>query len=217
MRACETISDASNVVNSNPADQLLLRHHSLTAAGIKEAMRAAGALADAGVGPTAWIWPGVTASAFQTAEILASSLNVRREQIVPEFSFLDARGVGRLNGGPVREVRKELVQNDQKDSSWRPPPGEDGTPNDSTEDVFVRVRQLLSKLETQYQGDDIVILSPDSDPLSILQAAMTGVDMRAHHDHEYLPGEVRRVKELIVDSFGKVESKPEVRTISRPA
>jgi hypothetical protein len=36
----------------------------------------------------------------------------------------------------------------------------------------------MSILETQYFGDTIVIVSPDSDNLSVLQAGLIGLDLR---------------------------------------
>jgi broad specificity phosphatase PhoE len=65
--------------------------------------------------------------------------------------------------------------------------------HESSADVLVRVRQLLSITETQYQSDNIVIVSPDSDNLTVLQAAVAGLDLRAHHRHAWAPGEVRRL------------------------
>lgn len=216
MRSCETVSDARNIVNTNPVNKLSIEKHSLTRAGVDQAHRASQSLEKAGLSGNAWLWPSVTINAFETAEILASNLSIRREQIVPEFSFLDARGLGALEGGTTSEVRRLVQENDGRDPNWRPMPGQDGTPNDSSEDVFVRVRQLLSKLETQYFGENIVIISPDSDPLSILQASLTGKDLRAHHSFEFLPGEVRRIQELVVDSFGEVVIHPDWQTLSKP-
>ncbi|KAI0566633.1 Histidine phosphatase [Gracilaria domingensis] len=216
MRACETVSDATRVINSNPVHKLSLEKHSLTRRGVDQAIRASDALVKEGLSSDAWIWPSVTISAFQTAEIVASKLRIRREQIVPEFSFLDARGVGALDGGKTSEVRRVLEENDKKDSSWRPQAGEDGTPNDSSQDVFVRVTQLLNKLETQYFGENIIIVSPDSDPLSILQATMTGQDLTTHHQFEYQPGEVRKVKELVTDDYGKPIIQPQTFILSKP-
>lgn len=60
----------------------------------------------------------------------------------------------------------------------KPPPTDDGTPNESVADVFVRVTQLMSILETQYSEDTVIIVSPDSDNLSILQAGLIGLDLR---------------------------------------
>lgn len=216
MRACETISDRLGVCNSNPVNKLSIKMHGLTPAGIEQALRASKALVQEGVGSETWIWPSVTTSSFETAEIMAYNLNVRREQIVPEFSFLDARGVGELEGRNLAEVRQVITENDRIDSSWRPRPGEDGTPNDSSDDVFVRVRQLLSKLETQYFGENILILSPDSDPLSVLQAALMGKELTEHHKYEFQPGEVRYVQELIVNSTGEPVVPADVKIISKP-
>ena len=60
----------------------------------------------------------------------------------------------------------------------KPPPIDDGTPNESVADVFVRVTQLMSILETQYSEETIIIVSPDSDNLTILQAGLVGLDLR---------------------------------------
>ena len=62
----------------------------------------------------------------------------------------------------------------------KPPPISDGTPNESVEDVFVRVTQLMSILETQYSGETVIIVSPDSDNLSVLQAGLVGLDRRRY-------------------------------------
>ena len=64
--------------------------------------------------------------------------------------------------------------------SMKPPPISDGTPNESVEDVFVRVTQLMSILETQYSGETVIIVSPDSDNLSVLQAGLVGLDRRRY-------------------------------------
>ncbi|KAL8154234.1 hypothetical protein V2J09_011994 [Rumex salicifolius] len=63
----------------------------------------------------------------------------------------------------------------------------------SVSDVFVRVTQLMSILETQYSGDTVVIVSPDSDNLSVLQAGLLGLDLRRHRELSFGPGEVRFV------------------------
>lgn len=63
----------------------------------------------------------------------------------------------------------QVLEGDLLDAYWRPPKGYDGTPNESAADVLTRMRQLLSICETQYSGEDVVIVAPDSDTLSILQ------------------------------------------------
>lgn len=58
---------------------------------------------------------------------------------------------------------------DRQSPSWTPFHGTDGTPNESTNDVLVRMRQVLSITESQWSGASIIVVSPDSDNLSILQ------------------------------------------------
>lgn len=40
--------------------------------------------------------------------------------------------------------------------------------------------QLMSKLETQYQGEDVVIVGADSDCLSVLQSFVLGEELGKH-------------------------------------
>lgn len=58
------------------------------------ALRALGIGSDSG----AWLWPGITQNSYQTAEIAAALLGIGRSRIVPEYSFLDMRGVGAWDG-----------------------------------------------------------------------------------------------------------------------
>lgn len=217
MRACQSQSDAANITAVNPIDRLSIEKLGLTRRGARDAIKAAKALETAGVCEDAWIWPSITISSFETAEIVASQMRVRRDRIVPEFSFLDARGVGALDGKPIPQVQQVLYEHDRKNPTWRPEPGVDGTPNDSAEDVFVRVRQLISKLETQYFGEDILVISPDSDTLSVWQATVMGRMLSDHPGLAFRPGEIRRVKEEVQDSYGKVVVQPTVETIFIPA
>ncbi|MCI05694.1 phosphoglycerate mutase family protein, partial [Trifolium medium] len=94
---------------------------------------------------------------------------------------------------PMFEMVVQIYTSDSISPKIKPPPIDDGTPNESVADVFVRVTQLMSILETQYFGDTVVIVSPDSDNLSILQAGLVGLDLRRHRDLSFAPGEVRYV------------------------
>lgn len=216
MRACESHADAAQITAVNPIDRLSLAKLGLTREGATTAQRAADALSEAGVSDDSWIWSSITISAFETAEILASKLRVRRDHIVPEFAFLDARGVGAMDGLPMEEVSGILEENDRRDPSWRPQHGEDGTPNDSAQDVFVRITQLISKLETQYIAESIIIVAPDSDNLSVWQAAVTGRSLTEHPSMRFDIGEVRRVREVVVDAYDQVVEPPQCETIFKP-
>lgn len=72
----------------------------------------------------------------------------------------------------------QVYASDSESPSIKPPPTVDGTLNESVSDVFVRVTQLMSILETQYSEETVIIVSPDSDNLSILQAGLVGLDLR---------------------------------------
>ncbi|KAI8473170.1 MAG: hypothetical protein J3K34DRAFT_411825 [Monoraphidium minutum] len=158
--------------------------------GVVPALRALNVCDDS----SCWIWPSITQNAYQTAEVVAALTGVGRNRVIPEYSFLDLRGVGALDGRPVAVAYDLLHQGDASDPNYKPPPNYDGTPNESPADVLARGRQMLSVTETQYSGEDVVIISPDSDNLSILQAAVLGVDLRQHTRYAFRPGEVRELQ-----------------------
>lgn len=66
-------------------------------------------------------------------------------------------------------------------------------PSPPCSDYVVLAMQLLSITETQYAENDVVIISPDSDNLSVLQAGVLGSDLRNHAEHAFKPGEVRQL------------------------
>lgn len=71
-----------------------------------------------------WLWTSITNNSYQTAELLATGLLLGRSRIVPEFSFLDSRGVGALEGFEQAKALAQLSQGDALDPSWRPQRGE---------------------------------------------------------------------------------------------
>lgn len=71
--------------------------------------------------------------------------------------------------------------------------GFDGTPNESVQDVLVRARQALSIMETQYSEELVIIIAPDSTVLSVLQAALLGIDLRNHWQLAFRCGSVIRM------------------------
>ncbi|XP_015968822.1 uncharacterized protein LOC107492328 isoform X2 [Arachis duranensis] len=192
VRAGESEFESMGVINTNPVAKTSV-DSGLSERGKKQAVRAALDLKEMGAcDKSCWIWPAITQRAYQTAEIIASLNAVTRSFIVPEYSFLDARGLGAYEGKNLESV-SEIYASDSVSPNNKPPPVDDGTPNESVADVFVRVTQLMSILETQYSGDTVVIVSPDSDNLTILQAGLIGLDLRRHRDLSFAPGEVRFV------------------------
>ncbi|KAF6000652.1 hypothetical protein F1559_000619 [Cyanidiococcus yangmingshanensis] len=166
VRAGESIADARGTVESNPVDKTSVAKSGLTARGAKEARMA--------------------------AEQLLQQLGFCQQRtqcwIWPSMTLNAVRDC-------LREVIPRLHAQDRVNAQRRPPPGEDGTPPESIFDVFIRVRQLLSKLETQYgaQGADVVIVAPDTYTLSILECMLNGEPLEQFDQHLFAPGEVHRI------------------------
>ncbi|XP_042947461.1 uncharacterized protein LOC122280570 isoform X2 [Carya illinoinensis] len=177
VRAGESEFESLGIINTNPVAKTSV-DSGLSEKGKKQTLRAAFELKAMGACENGcWIWPSITQRAYQAAEIIASINRVSRSYIVPEYSFLDARGLGAYEGKNLESV-SEVYASDSISTRIKPPPIDDGTPNESVADVFVRVTQLMSILETQYSGDTVIIVSPDSDNLTILQAGLVGLDLR---------------------------------------
>ncbi|XP_026438114.1 uncharacterized protein LOC113336685 isoform X2 [Papaver somniferum] len=192
VRAGESEFESLGVINTNPVAKTSM-DSGLSIEGRRQMARAALKLKAMGAcDQSCWIWPSITQRAYQAAEIIASVNGINRSLIVPEYSFLDARGLGAFEGKTLDAVA-QVYEADNISPNIRPPPIDDGTPNESVSDVFVRVTQLMSILETQYSGDTVVIVSPDSDNLTVLQAGLLGLDLRKHNDLFFSPGEVREV------------------------
>ncbi|XP_010519560.1 PREDICTED: uncharacterized protein LOC104798977 [Tarenaya hassleriana] len=190
VRAGESEYESLGIINTNPVAKTSV-DSGLSEKGKKQTVRAALQLKAMGAcDRNCWIWPSITQRAYQAAEIIAAFNGISRSYIVPEYSFLDARGLGAFEGKNLESI-SEVYAMDGISPRTKPPPVGDGTPNESVSDVFVRVTQLMSILETQYSGDTVVIVSPDSDNLSVLQAGVLGLDLRRHSELYMGPGEVR--------------------------
>lgn len=200
VRSGESVYDSNGVVVTNPVAKTSV-DSGLSALGIKQAVKAAAEVKKMGAcDGSCWIWPSITQRAYQTAEIIAYVNGIDRSHLVPEYSFLDARGLGAFEGRGLNSI-SEVYLSDNISPSIKPPPTDDGTPNESVNDVFVRVTQLMSILETQYAGDTVIIVSPDSDNLTILQAGITGFDLRRHKELYFVPGDVREVDPASIPTY----------------
>ncbi|CAI0545782.1 unnamed protein product [Linum tenue] len=192
VRAGESEYEDMGIINTNPVAKTSV-DNGLSEKGKKQTVKAALKLKAMGAcDDGCWIWPSITQRAYQAAEVIAAVNGISRSYIVPEYSFLDARGLGGYEGRSL-EVVSEVYASDTVSPRNKPPPIDDGTPSESVEDVFVRVTQLMSILETQYSGETVIIVSPDSDNLTVLQAGLVGLDLRRHHELSFEPGEVRFV------------------------
>ncbi|KAG1656429.1 hypothetical protein FOA52_009644 [Chlamydomonas sp. UWO 241] len=218
VRAGLTVAEEANTTVTNPVWKMA-GSCSLSRAGVRqvynETLPALKQLKACNDG--CWIWPSITQSSYQTAEIMADSFSLGYSRIVPEYSFLDKRGLGALEDLPLDRVEAQVMEGDSQDRLWRPRPNTDGTPHESIADVLVRVRQMMSVTETQFSGQEVVIVSPDSYSLSALQAAVLGVDLSQHMRFAMAPGEVRRlqVAEVAYDASPRRYSCPDPPKCSR--
>ncbi|KAL6997185.1 hypothetical protein U1Q18_007307 [Sarracenia purpurea var. burkii] len=200
VRAGESEFESIGIINTNPVAKTSV-DSGLSEKGKKQTIKAALELKAMGAcDGSCWIWPSITQRAYQAAEIIAAVSEVNRSRIVPEYSFLDARGLGAYEGKNLESISK-VYASDSLSPNIKPPPIDDGTPNESVADVFVRVTQLMSILETQYSEDTVIIVSPDSDNLTILQAGLLGLDLRRHSDLSFGPGEVRFVDPSSIPTY----------------
>ncbi|XP_009775427.1 uncharacterized protein LOC107815213 [Nicotiana tabacum] len=206
VRAGESEYESLGIINTNPVAKTSV-DNGLSEKGKKQTVRAAFDLREMrACEGSCWIWPSITQRAYQAAEIIAAVNGVNRSRIVPEYSFLDARGLGAYEGKSL-DALSEVYESDSLSPNIKPPPTDDGTPNESVSDVFVRVTQVMSILETQYSEDTVIIVSPDSDNLTILQAGLTGLDLRRHRDLSFGPGEVRYVDASSIPTYKQPASK----------
>lgn len=221
VRAGSSFADERNEIQTNPVKKLRM-DNGLTPKGQEEArgnnqnnifnfllllydssQAAAKKLLDMGVTPT-FIWTSNTERAYETAKVMAQELQLGQNRIVPEYSFLDARAMGIYEGTNMKTAYENIHEEDVKSIKYRPPPNNDGTPAESVDDVYVRSNQLVATIESMYSGENVIIVSPDSDNLSILTSAVIDENpdqsLPLHSRFSFLNGEVRKLNPIIVPS-----------------
>ena len=98
-RPGETSFEAAGIVDSNPINKGVAER-GLTNLGREQVQRSIEALRGRGVdAPTIWYDNG--ARATQTADQIGRELSIPRANIQPEFRWLEARGLGALDGSTV--------------------------------------------------------------------------------------------------------------------
>ena len=138
----------------------------------------------------------IAASSTDTTNLVARALNVGRDKLVPEFNYLEPRAIGAWDTTARSATEPAVWAMDAMEAGrdgldGRPPPKDDGTPHERLADVAVRLRQLISVLETQYSGDVVLLVACDGSTLALLSCMMAGIPFERVHELEYRPGEVR--------------------------
>lgn len=209
LRPGETLFESADIVDSNPINKQA-DERGLTAGGRQQVLRAVRALTERGVtSPLVFYDNGARAS--QTADILARELGIPRARMEPEFRWLEARGFGELEGSVLQTASGRMRAMDRIDIDNRADESDDGTPSDSVNDVFSRLRNTVAKIETSYLGDDVIIVGGDGTVLSIFAAAACGVNLREHSRFVLRAGEFWDLRELAKEvQAGRFEEATEI-------
>ena len=150
---------------------------------------------DAGQLPTV-AYHSLAANGMDTADLVARTLLLARDRLLPEFTYLDPRGIGLWDGSPYATTRMALAAMDATEAGplglgGRPPANTDGTPNETLADQFIRLRQFFSLQESRTSGENILVIFPDGTGPALASAMIAGLPLGACHVLEYEPGEIR--------------------------
>lgn len=135
--------------------------------------------------------------------------------------FVFQKGAGFWNGKELSTTEAALFALDAAEAGvdgrgGRPPPHEDGTANETLFDQVIRIRQLMSVLETQYSGDEILLIFPDGTSPALLSCLIAGVNLGDVHAFNFEPGEVRQdvtMKSTLQSYSARKTSQQYVRTL----
>ena len=203
VRSGESYADSRHEIETNPVKKLQ-QNNGLTPKGRDDMLKVAQRLEEIDFQPS-FIWASNTERAYESARVLAEDLKLGQNRIVPEYSFLDARAMGTFEGKNDEETWNEIHKKDEiVGVKYKPPPATDGTPSESVSDVLVRANQLVSTIESMYSGENVVIIAPDSDNLSVLQAALADENpdqsLPKHARFAMKNGDVRRLEYVVKPS-----------------
>lgn len=194
MRAGTSLLEEEDIYCTNPLF-LTNREAALSDKGRQQVLEAAQMLAQAGIQPSQ-VRHSLAAAAMDTAGILRDALKIGQNRINPEFVFMDPRAIGLWDGMSYADTVPAMTALDETEAGpegrgARPPPNEDGTPNETLFDQRTRLVQLLSGLETQYSGDTILLVFPDATGPALLSCLMAGIPLNQVHRLDLEPGEIR--------------------------
>jgi hypothetical protein len=138
----------------------------------------------------------LAANGMDTADFMARQLLLARDRLLPEFTYLDPRGIGLWDGTSYETTRLAIMALDAAEAGprgtgGRPPANTDGTPNETLADQFVRLRQFLSLQESRTSGENILVIFPDGTGPALASAMIAGLPLGSCHALEFAPGEIR--------------------------
>lgn len=194
MRAGKSLLEEENIWSTNPLF-LTNRDDALSLAGQEQVVSACKLMSSIENFPTV-VKYSLAASCIDTSNIVGQELRLGRDRLIPEFTFLDPRAIGRWDMLDSRKTQAAVWAFDADEAGpsglgARPPPNIDGTPHETLGDQAIRLRQLLSILESQYSGDTILLIFPDGTGPALLSAMIAGIPYNRIHELEFSAGELR--------------------------
>eukprot|EP00545_Synedropsis_sp_CCMP1620_P000558 CAMPEP_0119003744 /NCGR_PEP_ID=MMETSP1176-20130426/742_1 /TAXON_ID=265551 /ORGANISM="Synedropsis recta cf, Strain CCMP1620" /LENGTH=525 /DNA_ID=CAMNT_0006955369 /DNA_START=122 /DNA_END=1699 /DNA_ORIENTATION=- len=194
MRAGESLLEADNLLGTNPLF-LTNRENGLSPLGIEQAHAAAKQMEDANINPSV-VKFSLAANSMDTSDIVGADLHVGRNRMVPEYTYMDQRGVGKWDMMELQQTQEAVWAMDVQEAGAQgrdvhPPSHDDGTANESLYNQVTRLVQLLSLLETFQSGDEILLIFPDGTGPALLSALIAGMPLDRVHEIHYQPGELR--------------------------
>lgn len=194
MRAGQSLLESQDIFSSN-ALFLTNREDALSTLGIEQVQEACKFLSRHDVNPSL-VKFSLAAKSIDTANILAAEMHIGRDRLVPEYTFMDPRGVGKWDRRSISVVESALFAMDSmaagdNGETARPPPHDDGTSNETLADQVTRLRELISLCESHCSGETILLIFADGTSPALLTSLITGFPLNRVHEIEYKSGEVR--------------------------
>ena len=194
MRAGLSELEAEDIYASN-ALFLTNRENSLVDEAQQAIVDACQKMKDAGQSPTV-AYHSLAANGMDTGDLVARTLLLARDRLLPEFTYLDPRGIGLWDGTSYSTTRLAVAAMDFQEAGalgtgGRPPANEDGTPNETLADQFIRLRQFFSLQESRTSGENILVIFPDGTGPALASAMIAGLPLNTCHALEFAPGEIR--------------------------
>jgi broad specificity phosphatase PhoE len=147
MRSGQSLLEERDILSTNPLF-LTNRENALSDLGIEQVEEACRYI-KAQEGTPTIVGYSLAANCVDSAAVVGKELRLGQNRLVPEFTFLDPRAVGKWDILPLQTTEEAIWAMDTTEagdygSDGRPPPNDDGTPNETLGDQVIRLRQYFS-------------------------------------------------------------------------
>lgn len=193
MRAGESLLEQDDILGTNPPF-ITNREAALSDVGIQQVQQACRDMIKRDVNPSS-VRFSLAAKCIDTADMIATEMKVGRNRILPEYTYMDPRGIGKWDMLSLSSTEPAIwaldaLEGGKEGKGGRPPPNDDGTPNETLSNQVTRLQQLMSLLEGN-SGETFLLIFPDGTGPALLSALIGGIPLNRVHELNFEPGEVR--------------------------